>query len=231
MMGWKLPRLPKLDAKVEAIGWMLDPKLDKVGSLSGEPSGEEARIDGFLANTDKRAAIKTRAERKMAAVREEAAMEGRSRARVTPRVSRGRASTQEERHRRRLRGRAASGTFPSDVAVAGGRNLTDFPGDRKTLSSRSMGTSSSLTKLSLRIGESEQLEGRQSVLPGSKLEHLSWLRFSGPYNMEQNSKSGILGLSWLEQHTSRYDFSKSSGAEPGTRGSSMDEQVLTECAG
>ena len=47
-MGWKLPRLPKLDAKVEAIGWMLDPKLDKVGSFSGEPSGEEARIDGFL---------------------------------------------------------------------------------------------------------------------------------------------------------------------------------------
>lgn len=167
----------------------------------------------------------------MAAVREEAAMEGRSRARVTPKVSRGRASTQEERHRRRLRGRAASGDFCSDVAVVGGRIRTDFPGDRKTLSSRSMGTSSSLTKLSLRIGESEQLEGRQRVLPGSKLEHLSWLRFLGPYNIEQNSKSDLLGLSWLEPHTSRYDFSKSSGAEPGTSGSSMDEQVPTECDG
>ena len=39
---------------------------------------------------ERRAATRTRAERKMAAVREEAAMEGRSRARVTPRESRGR---------------------------------------------------------------------------------------------------------------------------------------------
>ena len=63
-----------------------------------------------LANIDKRAASKTRAERKMAAVREVAAMEGRSRARVTPSVSRGRASMQEETHSRRLRGRAVTGT-------------------------------------------------------------------------------------------------------------------------
>ena len=37
---------------------------------------------------ERRAATRTRAERKMAAVREEAAMEGRLRARVMPRVSR-----------------------------------------------------------------------------------------------------------------------------------------------
>ena len=41
-----------------------------------------------LAKMERRAATRTRAERKMAAVREEAAMEGRLRARVMPRVSR-----------------------------------------------------------------------------------------------------------------------------------------------
>ena len=82
-----------------------------------------------------------------------------------------------------------SGAVVSDIAEE-----ADLPGDRKTLSSRSTGTSSSPIKPSLQIGETEQLEGRQRVTPGSTLEHLSWLRFSGPYNIEQNSKLGF--LSW-----------------------------------
>lgn len=182
---------------LEVVQVWMSPRLERVGSLRGEPSGEALWIiDGFLAKMERRAATRTRAERKMAAVREEAAMEGRSRARVTPRESRGRASTHEERHRRRLRGKAASDAFiGSDDSGEdeGGRTLADFPGERKTLSSRSiLGTLSSLTELPLLIGEREQLEGRQRVLPGRMLEHLSMFRFSGPYNIEQNSKSGFL---------------------------------------
>jgi len=101
------------------VGW-ISPRLENIGSLSGELSGGALR-NCFLANIDKRAASKTRAERKMAAVREVAAMEGRLRARVTPSVSRGRASMQEETHSRRLRGRAVvtamvSGAVVSDIA-------------------------------------------------------------------------------------------------------------------
>jgi len=181
---------------LEVVQVWMSPRLERVGSLRGEPSCEALWIiDGFLAKMERRAATRTRAERKMAAVREEAAMEGKLRARVMPRVSRGRASTHEERHRRRLRGKAASDAFGSDVSGGdeGGKPLADFPGERKTLSSRSMGrTLSSLTELPLLIGEREQLEGRQRVLPGRMLEHLSMFRFSGPYNIEQNSKSGFL---------------------------------------
>ena len=65
-----------------------------------------------------------------------------------------------------------SGAVVWDVAEEA-KTLRDLPGDRNTLSSRSTGTSSSQTKRSLRIGEREQLEGRQRVFPGSTLEHLS----------------------------------------------------------
>jgi len=98
------------------VGWR-SPRLDKIGSLRGELSCG-ALVDCFLANTDRRAASKTRAERNIAAVREVAAMEGRSRARVTPSVSRGSASTQEESHSRRLRGRAVVTTMVSGAVVA-----------------------------------------------------------------------------------------------------------------
>ena len=114
-------------------------------------------------------------------------------------LSRGKASTQEERQRRRRRGKAASEIFGSDgagqVAEVGRGTLADFPGERKTLSSRSVlgRLSCSLTELPLLIGEREQLEGRQRVLPGRMLEHLSKFRFSGPYNIEQNSKLGSSG--------------------------------------
>ena len=109
------------------VGWSWrSPRLDKIGSFRGELSCGalvgcflhatrsdftfmSIRIQQHLANTDRRAASKTRAERKIEAVREVAALEGKSSASVTPRVSRGSASTQEERHSRRLRGRPDSG--------------------------------------------------------------------------------------------------------------------------
>ena len=129
----------------------------------------------------------------MAAVREEAAIEGRLKASVMPRQSRGRARTQEDRHKRRLRGKAAPDVFGS--AGSGRGTLADFAGERKTLSSSSVlgRLSCSLTELPLLIGESEQLEGRQRVLPGRMLEHLSKFRFSGPYNIEQKSELGSSG--------------------------------------
>jgi len=219
----------QVSERVEAtVGWRF-PRFDTIGSFRGELSCG-ALVGCFLANTDRRAASKTRAERKMEAVREVAALEGKSRASVTPRVSRGSASTQEERHSRRLRGRAVvttmvSGAVVWDVAEEA-KTLRDLPGDRNTLSSRSTGTSSSQTKRSLRIGEREQLEGRQRVFPGRTLEHLSWLTFSGPYNIEQNSKLNFLSWSSSELHISR-----SSGAEPWTSGSSRDEQTLMVCVG
>ena len=116
----------QVSERVEAsVGWS-SPRLDTIGSLRGELSCGalvgcflhatrsdftfmSIRIQQHLANTDRRAASKTRAERKIEAVREVAVLEGRSSASVTPRVSRGSASTQEERHSRRLRGRADSG--------------------------------------------------------------------------------------------------------------------------
>ena len=76
-----------------------------------------------LANTDKRAASKTRVERKMAAVREVEVMKGRSRAKVTPSVSRGRASTQEQGHSRRLEDQAVSGISVSKALKKTGRQL------------------------------------------------------------------------------------------------------------
>ena len=79
------------------------------GQISPDFTFTSISLKQHLANADRRAASKTRTERKIAAVREVAAMKGRSRARVTPSVSRGSASTQEERHSRRLRGRAVSG--------------------------------------------------------------------------------------------------------------------------
>ena len=135
----------------------------------------------------------------MAAVREEAAIEGRLKVRVMPRQSRGRARTQEDRHKRRLRGKAAPDVFASagsGLEEVGRGTLADFAGERKTLSSSSVlgRLSCSLTmELPLLIGEREQLEGRQRVLPGRMLEHLSKFRFSGPYNIEQKSKLGSSG--------------------------------------
>lgn len=80
-------------------------RLEMVGSLRGEPSsgGETILTFGFvLTYTDRRAATKTRTERNIAAVRESVAMEGKSKAKVTPRVSSGRARIQEKRQRSRL---------------------------------------------------------------------------------------------------------------------------------
>jgi hypothetical protein len=95
---------PRFDVEV-MVETMVGVMLEMVGSLRGEPSsgGETILTFGFvLTYTDRRAATKTRTERNIAAVRESVAMEGKSKAKVTPRVSSGRARIQEKRQRSRL---------------------------------------------------------------------------------------------------------------------------------
>ena len=111
-------------------------------------------------------------------------MEGKSKAKVTPRVSSGRARIQEKRQRSRLgvevdgwwwmvKVASRASRLVSPLSVDGAKTLADFLGERKTVSSRSKPTSHSLAvELPLHIGDREQVEGMRRLPPGTRLEHL-----------------------------------------------------------
>ena len=111
-------------------------------------------------------------------------MEGKSKAKVTPRVSSGRARTQEKRQRSRLgvevdgwwwmvKVASRPSRLDSPLTVVGAKTLADFLGERKTVSSRSKPTSHSLAvELPLHIGDREQVEGIRRLPPDTRLEHL-----------------------------------------------------------